>query len=118
CGGGSEGCESAQIESASGWELMSISREQCAGEEPTYCDADGNEVDGATLTGEALFPEEDDVEQQVMCHGAPSVVRRVVAVKGQPAFDDDSDFDGEAFTHEGDVSVGSCGGGSEGCESG
>src|SRR5690606_20861603 len=89
------------------------------------CETDeGYEVTNYNLDGtpytdaieEEIIPGAEDIKQQVMCDGSSSFIRWFVTVKGVEAFHYDTNLDGDAFTPAGEVTVGSCGGAGDNCE--
>ena len=113
-----EGCETIVYSAVNGKQITSYRAKFCPGQDPVYYDKDNVEVDVSSISGTLVPASDVDVEKQIMCDGTNTFVRWFVYVTSDPSlnFSYDTTLEGLAYTPAGDVRVGECNAGGDGCE--
>lgn len=109
CSAATEVCDSVHYLSFDGTTIRPFRIEYCPGADPVYYDETNTVIDLDDI-GENIVPAGDlDVEQQIMCGGETTFIRRFVSVNGNRAFYYDTDLHGQMIARvDGDVAVGEC----------
>jgi hypothetical protein len=113
-----EGCETIVYSAVNGKQITSYRAKFCPGQDPVYYDKDNVEVDVSSISGTLVPASDVDVEKQIMCDGTNTFVRWFVYVTSDPSlnFSYDTTLEGLAYSPAGDVRVGECNAGGDGCE--